>query len=428
MVEYRKKILKNGLTVIVHEDRSTPLVAVNVLYKVGSKDEQTYKTGITHLFEHLMFGGSKHIADFDSMIQKAGGENNAFTNSDITNFYDVLPKENLEIALWMESDRMSNLKLSRRVLNTQKKVVIEEFKETCLNEPYGDLYHHLGPMAYQNHPYQWPTIGKEIAHIESVQMEDVKLFFRRHYRPDNAVLVLAGNVCYEEGFAVAEKWFGRIKKRESSPSSDTIFSIENPVSREKIIRAAVPLNSIVLAFGMAERIDYRFYLADILSDALASGRSSRFYRKLVKEKQLFSHIDAFVSGTKEPGLFIIEGKVAKGSDLHIAEKAIWEELEEIKRQPLKEEELKKLKNRAESALLYSEMGVLNKAMNLAFFEYLGDIDLINTEINLYERITTDELLAEANKILNKDNCCKLVYETDGTVLVYDNEEDGDGED
>lgn len=428
MVDYRKKILKNGLTVIVHEDRSTPLVAVNVLYKVGSKDEHAHKTGITHLLEHLMFGGSKHIVDFDSIIQMAGGENNAFTNSDITNYYDLLPKENLEIALWVESDRMSNLKFRQRVLNTQKKVVIEEFKETCLNEPYGDLYHHLGPMAYQNHPYQWPTIGKEIAHIESVKMDDVKQFFRRHYSPDNAILVLAGNVGYEEGFTLAERWFGRIKKRERLTYSDTIFFVEQPAYREKIIKAAVPLNSIVLAFGMAERIDYRFYLADILSDALASGRSSRFYRKLVKEKLLFSHIDAFVSGTKEPGLFIIEGKVAKGVDLHTAEEAIWEELEEIKSKPLKEEELTKLKNRAESALLYSEMGVLNKAMNLAFFEYLGDIDLINTEINLYERITADELLVEAKKILNKDNCCKLVYETDGTVMVHDNVEDRDGED
>lgn len=407
MVEYKRKILSNGLTVIVHEDHSTPLLAINVLYKVGSKNEKEDLTGITHLFEHLMFSGSKHAPDFDDPIQEAGGENNAFTNADITNFYDVVPAENIEIALWLEADRMKNLILTKKSLETQKKVVIEEFKETCLNEPYGDVWHHLSEMCYTDHAYKWPTIGKDISHIEKVNLEDAKSFYHDFYNAGNAILVLSGNISYDKGFELASKWFSDIDgiKRETI----IVNNVAPIIPAKKVITTNVPSKAIYLAFRMENRLDRGFYVADLLSDILSSGRSSRFYQILIKEKQLFSFIDAYISGTTDPGLMIIDGKLMDNVSVEEGLDAIWEELNKMSNELLSDRELDKIKNKAESNLIFSETSALNKSMSLAYYEYLGAIDLINDEVDIYKTITAEEILSLSHDMFQKGKCVELIY-------------------
>lgn len=408
MVEYRKQRLDNGLTVIVHEDNSSPLIAINMLYKVGSKDESEDKTGLTHLFEHLMFGGSANVPDFDEPIQLAGGDNNAFTNADITNFYNLLPAENIEIGLWLEADRMDRLKLNKKSLDTQKKVVIEEFKETCLNEPYGDVWHHLSDMCYADHPYKWPTIGKDISHIEQVTLDDAAAFYKKFYGPHNAILVLCGNITYEKGFELAHKWFAHIPGQDTSPLK--LAAIENTaVYTHKQIQANVPSTAIYMAFKMQHRLHSDFYVADIISDILSSGRSSRFHQNLVKEHQLFSYIDAYISGTTDPGLLVVDGKLMDNVTIEQAREAIWSELENLINIPLTDRELEKIKNKAESNLIFSETSVANKSMSLAYYEYLENIDLINTEVNIYNAITKEDLQRVAKDLFNKDNYSEIVY-------------------
>lgn len=408
MVLYQKKILDNGLTVIIHEDLSTPLVAINVLYKVGSKDEDPNKTGLTHLFEHLMFSGSANIPDFDDPIQLAGGENNAFTNTDITNFYNVLPAENIEIGLWLEADRMERLKLNNKSVTTQKKVVIEEFKETCLNEPYGDVFHHLCELAYDKHGYKWPTIGKDISHIESISLDDAKYFYENFYGPHNAILVLSGNISYAKGFELSHKWFDNIQGKERTfLKIDTIDFFHTNAS--KIIHANVPSKAVYLAFKMNHRLHDDFYIIDLLSDILSSGRSSRFYEVLIKEKQMFSFIDAYITGTTDPGLLIIDGKLQEGISIEEARSAIWNELDLISTALIDDRELEKIKNKAESNLIFSETSALNKSMSLAYYEYLEDIELINKEVNIYRDITSAQLLSCAKNLFKKENCIELIY-------------------
>ncbi len=408
MIEFSRFELDNGLKVLVHEDNSTPMVAVNVLYDVGARDESPQLTGLAHLFEHLMFGGSAHIPDFDDPIQLAGGENNAFTNNDMTNFYDTLPAQNIETAFWLESDRMLSLNFDPKVLETQQKVVIEEFKETCLNQPYGDVWHHLSALAYRVHPYRWPTIGLELQHIEQVTMDEVKDFYFKYYRPNNAALVVAGNVKLEEVKRLSEKWFadipmGNIPKRGIPKEPiQTAF-------RTKTVEANVPVDAIYLAFHMGARNERHFYSVDLLSDALSNGQSSRLYRRLLKEKQLFSAIDCYVSGSMDPGLIIIEGKPADGISIETAKKAIWEELEALKTMPIPDEELEKLQNKVESTLVFSEMNFLHKAINLAFFENMGDASWINKEAQFYREITTQDLQLAANTIFTTENAVELIY-------------------
>ncbi len=408
MVEYKKKTLDNGLIVIIHEDDSSPLVAVNMLYKVGSKDEQSDKTGLTHLFEHLMFSGSKNIPDFDKPVQLAGGENNAFTNSDITNFYIILPAQNIEVGLWLEADRMSKLKLNKKSLNTQKKVVIEEFKETCLNEPYGDAWHHLSAMSYPTHPYQSPTIGKEISHIEKIELDDAKEFYQKFYAPNNAILCISGNIKYEKGFDLAQKWFGHI---EGGVPRNFEFSDKDLIAESvsKTVYGDVPENAIYIAFKMDHRLAYDFYLSDLLSDILSSGRSSRLYQRLIKEKQLFTYIDAYISGTTDPGLFVIDGRLADGTTIDQAREAIWNELNEMSNTLMKDFELEKIKNKAETNLLFSELGIANKAMSLSYFESLGKIDLINEEVSLYEKITAQEIKDHSHQLFQEQPFVELIY-------------------
>ncbi|MBK7806487.1 MAG: insulinase family protein [Saprospiraceae bacterium] len=409
MITFERFKLANGLTVIIHEDKSTPMVAVNVVYNVGSKYEEPDKTGFAHLFEHLMFGGSINIPDFDDHIQDAGGENNAFTNTDLTNFYEVLPAENIETALWLESDRMLQLRFSKKSLDTQKKVVIEEFKETCLNEPYGDMWHHLSRLCYKVHPYQWPTIGKDMSHIAEATLDQVKTFFYHYYRPDNAVLVLAGNIDVKKGIELVEKWFGSIPAGHYT-KPNYLYEPPQIEFRQDILRQDVPHDAVYQGYHMASRMDDGFYACDLLSDVLANGRSSRFYQRLYKEQELFSTIDAFISGTVDPGLFIIEGKTMPGISMEKAKKAIKLELDMLKNDLISEQELSKLKNSVESSLLYSEVSVLNKAISLAYFEVLGDADMINIEAERYHNVTAEDIRNAAQQVFREENCSEVLYE------------------
>lgn len=427
MINYERHILKNGLRVLIHEDKSTPMVAVNVLYDIGSKDENPEKTGFAHLFEHLMFGGSANIPDFDDPIQLAGGENNAFTNNDMTNFYDVLPAENLEVALWLESDRMLSLNFDEKVLDTQRKVVVEEFKETCLNEPYGDVWHHISDLAYNYHPYRWPTIGLEPKHVEDAVMDDVKDFFFKYYRPNNAILVIAGNVKPKKALELVEKWFGDIP--------NGYLHVRNlPVEpqqmefREKTVEAKVPVDAIYLVFHTCSRTHPDFYAVDLLSDVMASGPSSRLYRKLLKEKKVFSHIDCYITASNEPGLIILEGKPTQGVSMEAAEAALWEEITLLTEQPISQSELEKIVNKSESSLVFSEVSVLNKAINLAFFELIGDASIINRETSLYQAVTVEDIQRVAKEVFRRENCSRLVYKSTmpaGAAALAEIEEEED---
>jgi predicted Zn-dependent peptidase len=410
VIAFSRFELPNGLKVLVHEDNSTPMAAVNILYNVGARDESPDKTGFAHLFEHLMFGGSANIPDFDDPIQMAGGENNAFTNNDITNFYDIIPAQNLETAFWLESDRMLSLNFDEKVLKVQQKVVIEEFKETCLNEPYGDVWHHIADMAFKVHPYRWPTIGKVPKHVEDATLEDVKSFFYKYYRPNNAILVVAGNIKEAEVRHLTEKWFGEIPAGEpiarQLPQEPPQLRLE-----KRINQANVPVDALYLAFHTPARTDKNYYAADLLSDVLCNGQSSRLYRRLLKEQQLFTHIDCYVTGSIDPGLLIIEGKPALGISLEMAEEVIWKELELLKNELIPDKELQKLKNKIENTLCFSELNVLNKAINLAFFELLGDANLINEEGKHYQAVTTEDIKQMANQIFTPENCSELYYKT-----------------
>ena len=408
MISFSQFELDNGLKVIVHEDHSTPMVALNVLYNVGARDESPDKTGFAHLFEHLMFGGSANILNFDEPIQRAGGDNNAFTNNDVTNFYTVLPSENIETAFWLESDRMLSLNFNKENLEIQRKVVLEEFKETCLNQPYGDVWHHISDMAFKVHPYRWPTIGKVPQHVEQATLKDVKDFFYKYYRPNNAIIAVSGNVKEQVIKKLIKKWFGAIPKGKIPLRN---IPQEPPQKRleQRINHAKVPINALYLAFHIPGRLDQNYYATDLLSDILCNGASARLYRKLLKEQRLFNHIDAYITGSIDPGLLIIEGKPAKNVSLEQAEAAIWQELELLKKVTIPDAELLKYKNKVESTLVFSEMNILNKAINLAFFELLGDIDLINKEKEIYQKITVKDIHRIANAILTQENCSELYY-------------------
>lgn len=384
------------------------MAAVNVLYNVGARDESPDRTGFAHLFEHLMFGGSANVSDFDEPIQLAGGENNAFTNNDITNFYDILPAENIETAFWLESDRMFALNFNAQTLEIQRKVVLEEFKETCLNQPYGDVWHHLTDMAYQVHPYRWPTIGKVPQHVEEATMADVKTFYQRYYQPNNAVLTVSGKVTANQVYSLAEKWFGDIPAAEV-PLRKLPKEPRQNRFQQRVNKAAVPTNALYLAFHMPARTEPDFYAVDLLSDILAAGPSSRLYRRLLKEQRLFTTIDAYVSGSMDPGLLIVEGRPIEGVSLETAERAIWKELNALKAHPVPEAELQKVKNKTESNLAFSEMNVLNKAINLAYFEVLGDAELVNREAELYQQVTTADIQRVSLEILTEENCSELHY-------------------
>lgn len=408
MINFERKVLENGLKVLIHEDRSTPLVAVNILYNVGSRNEKADKTGFAHLFEHLMFSGSVNVPDYDSPIQEAGGENNAFTNNDCTNFYEILPAENIETALWVESDRMKHLVCDESAFRIQQKVVIEEFKETTLNQPYGDVWHTISAAVYKKHPYQWPTIGKVPEHISEARLDEVQAFYKKYYRPNNAIIVIAGNIDTAKGFELVEKWFGGIEAGDEINKDWEQEDKQLEFQRlEK--RTDVPLRSLYLGFHMGDRKSKDFYTCDIISDILSGGRSSRFYQRLFKEKELFSYTDAYITGTIDPGLFLVESKPSTGISNKRAIDAIWQELEELKEGKIGEDEMDKVKNKIESALVYSEVNILNKAINLAYFEMLDNASLINSQIGLYRNVSIDDVVEVANQVFNLSNCTEIVY-------------------
>ncbi|WP_461636862.1 M16 family metallopeptidase [Labilibaculum euxinus] len=408
MIEFDKFTLKNGLRVIVHRDETTPMAAVNILYNIGAKDENPERTGFAHLFEHLMFGGSINIPNYDEPLQMVGGDNNAWTNNDITNYYLTVPKANLETAFWLESDRMLSLAFSEKSLEVQRSVVIEEFKQRYFNQPYGDVWLHLRPLAYKEHPYQWPTIGKSIDHIEKATLEEVKDFFFHHYAPNNAIMVVAGNVDTQQVKELSEKWFGPIERREIQERNLPVEPTQNEF-RSKRIDSNVPFDAIYMAFHMGKRMDEDFYIIDLVSDVLSNGQSSRIFQSLVKEKNLFSSIDAYITGEFEPGLFLITGKLVEGVAMKTAEAAIWEELNKMATTKVDEYELQKVKNKVESSLVFSEISYLNKAMNLATHELLGDADDINKEVEKYQKVSVADILNSSAKIFRKENCSTLYY-------------------
>ena len=408
MISYKKKVLENGLTAIVHEDKSSPMIAVNILYKVGSKHEDPEHTGFAHLFEHLMFSGSKHVDSFDNYIQTAGGENNAFTNADLTNFYDVVPAENLETVLWLESDRMLNLTIDEKNLDVQRKVVVEEFKETCLNPPYGDVHHHLSDLCYKKHGYRWPTIGKDVSHIEKAKLEEVSYFFNKYYGPNNAIICLTGNIEHEHGFELIEKWFGDIPSRPTGEIADE-QEPEQVEYRQKLAYGNAPIESLYLAFHTPNRVAKNFYACDLISDLLCNGRSSRFYSKLFKEQKIVSHIDCYLTGAVDTGLLMIEAKPADGYTIEQVKAEIWKELELIKSELVSEHELTKVKNKVENSIVFSEMSIVNKGINLCFFESIGDIELINSESQLYQQITSEEIQENAIRMFQEAKCSELIY-------------------
>lgn len=408
MIKFNRFTLANGLKVLVHEDKTTPMAVLNILYDVGARDEEEGRTGFAHLFEHLMFGGSVNIPSYDEPLQRVGGENNAFTSNDITNYYITLPAANIETAFWLESDRMLSLAFSEKSLETQRNVVCEEFKQRYLNQPYGDVWLKLRPLAYQTHPYRWATIGQDLAQIENAKMEDVKAFFKKHYNPQNAILVVGGNVDTEEVKALAEKWFEPIAAGEKY-LRDLPKEPEQTVARSLTVKAEVPLNAIYMAFKMPARLDANYQVFDLLSDILSQGQSSRLFNSLLKEQQLFSDINAYITSSLDEGLFIVEGKLIEGVTIEQAENAIWAELNKIASQLVSENELTKVKNKSESIMVFSEMSLLDKAMNLAFYELLGDADLLNVEINKYLSITAEQIRSVAQETFKKEKSSTLYY-------------------
>lgn len=408
MIQFEKFKLKNNLTVIYHQDKSSPMACINIIYDVGARDEDENKTGFAHLFEHLMFGGSVNIPNYDEPLQMVGGENNAFTTNDITNYYCTVPAENIETAFWLESDRMLSLAFDKKSLEVQRSVVIEEFKQRYLNQPYGDVWLLLRPLIYNVHPYKWATIGKEIKHIEDATMDDVKAFFKKHYTPSNAVLVVAGNVELDEVKRLAEKWFEPIPAGEK-PKRNLPVEPKQTEYRSLTVEKDVPINSIYRAYRMCSRIDKEYHTVDMMSDILSRGNSSRLYKNLIKDKQLFSDIHAYVMGDFDKGLFVISGKVNDGISIEMAEAGIDAEIEKLRTELVSEEELQKCKNKTESTITYSEADVLNKATNLAISELLGDANLINLEIENYQKVTAEGIKEQANLILQKTNCSTLFY-------------------
>lgn len=408
MIQFEEFVLENGLRVVVHEDHSTPMAVVNVLYDVGAKDENPAKTGFAHLFEHLMFGGSVNIPSFDEPMQRAGGSNNAYTTNDFTNYYCQLPAENIETAFWLESDRMLSLAFDEKSLETQRKVVCEEFKEHYLNKPYGDAWHKMRTLAYQQHPYRWMTIGAELSHIEGATLDEVKQFFFKHYRPVNAILTVAGHVTSKQVLEFAKKWFGDI------PSGERYIRHlpAEPVQREAHqmeIHANVPVDAFYKSWHICSRLDRHYYATDLITEILSGGGSSRLFQSLVKEKQLFSNIGCYHFGSVDAGLIAIEGKLIQGITMKEAEAAVETELRKIIEQPIPEKELEKVKHKSESIIAFEDMSLVSRAGSLSFYTLLGNTNMINEELARYQEVTTAEIQREAETVFKASNSNTLYY-------------------
>jgi predicted Zn-dependent peptidase len=402
MIKFNTFELENGLRVIHHQDKTTPMVVVNTIYNVGARDENEEKTGFAHLFEHLMFGGSKNIENFDAPLQLAGGECNAFTNNDITNYYDTLPAQNLETALWLESDRMLELAFTPKSLEVQRQVVIEEFKQRYLNQPYGDVWLLLRDLIYKTHPYKWATIGKNIEHIEKAEMQDVKDFFFKYYGPQNATLVIGGNIELDEVKNLVNKWYSDIPKRDEY-NRNIIPEPKQTEARKLEIERKVPTDAIYMAFRMGSRLTKEHYIGDLASDILSGGKSSRLYNSLVKEKKIFSNISAYITGGVEDGLFIFSGHLAEGIDFNKAEEEIWNEINNLIENSISETELTKVKNKLQTAKAFQEQSLLNRVMNIALYDQIGILDKINTEKDIYDNTSVNQIIDFAKNTFKKTN-------------------------
>jgi len=408
MVNYRRFLLENGLRVLVHEDKSTPLIAMNLLYDVGSRDEDPAMTGLAHLFEHLMFGGSINITDYDTPLQLVGGENNAFTNNDITNYYLTIPSENIETGFWLESDRMLELDFSPKNLDTQKNVVIEEFNQRYINQPYGDAILKLRPMVYTIHPYRWPTIGMDMDHIKNIDLEHVKSFFFSHYAPNNAILSLTGNIGYDLALELTQKWFGPIEKRAIQPRNLPAEPLQTE-ERNLTIEKDVPSTALYIVWHIGPRNSSDFYTLDLITDLLAGGESGRLYTKLVREKKLFSEINAYLTADIDPGLIIVQGKLMKGVDIQYAEESVNEVIKGLQSKNGINDEMEKVKNKFESSTVFSNTSILNKAANLSFFELLGTPGLINCDVENYRKVSHGMVIEAIRRYIIPSNCSTLKY-------------------
>lgn len=408
MVQFHKFQLDNGIRLLVHPNKDTAIASLNVLYDVGSKDEQPNKTGLAHLMEHLMFEGSANIPNYDAVLQNAGGENNAFTNNDITNYYLYLPAQNLELGFWLESDRLYQLALTKEKFLNQQKVVLEEFEETTLDIPYGDAWHHLRDLTFKKHSYRWPVIGLNREHVANFTYEDVQAFYQKHYQPQHSIWVVAGPVEVDKVKTMAEKWLADIPNQTAYKRNLTVEP-EQKIFREKTIEGNLPSDAIYMAFKMPKRNDDSYHACEILSDILATGRSCRLEQQLVKQNQIFSNINAFVTGDLEEGIFAIEGMVNTNIDLATAEAAIWNELEKLKSELVAENELERIKNKIESTIAFSENNPLNTAINLAFYELMGNPNEINEEVHKFRAITADQIKSTAQYLFQKEKCSTLRY-------------------
>ena len=408
MIPFEKYKLDNGLTVLLHKDVNTPIAAVNIAYNVGSRDENPNRTGLAHLFEHLMFGGSKNIPKYDEPLQRVGGENNAFTNVDVTNYYLTLPVQNLETAFWLESDRMNELAFSQKSFDNQRNVVIEEFKQSYLNQPYGDAMLLLHPLAYQVHPYQWNTIGKNVEQIAQTTLDEIKDFFYTFYAPNNAILSVAGNLDMDKTKSMIDKWFGTIPARKQYYRNLPQEPVQTE-ARTLEVERDVPVNCLYKAYKMGKRLDDNFHTIDLISDILSNGESSRLQQVLVKDKQLFSSINAYVLGTFDDGLFVFHGYLAPKISFQQAEESFLEELDKLKTNIISQHELEKVKNRVKTVLYYSELQVQDKAMNLGIAEIMADASLVNDEERRYDAVSPDNIYAESNKLLQESSCSTLYY-------------------
>ena len=408
MIKYKRAILDNGLTILVNRDRASKLAAVNILYKVGSRNEAEDKTGFAHLFEHLMFRGTHSVPEFDVPVQMACGENNAFTNNDYTDFYITLPKENLSTALWLESDRMRNLNLSYEACETEKMVVIDEFKQRYLNQPYGDQSPLLYDLCYKVHPYRWTTIGISPEHIERATLQDVHTFYSRHYRPSQAILSISADLDEDEMIALATEYFAGVKDAggEIAPVPQ---EPEQREPRRLEVERDVPATDVIIAFHIGDRLSREFFLGDLSSDLLAGGESSRLVNRLVKQRGLFTAVNAYITGSLDAGLFVIKGRLMPTTTEQEAEEALWGELRELMRGNISDYELEKVKNKFEANMLMGEINVMNKAMNLGFYAMTGDLELINKEADIYRSITREEVAQFATKVFTADNSSTLIY-------------------
>ncbi|MDG1658403.1 MAG: pitrilysin family protein [Crocinitomicaceae bacterium] len=411
MISFERFTLDNGLRIIFHKDATTPMVVVNTLYDVGARDESEDKTGFAHLFEHLMFGGSINIPEFDTPLQMAGGENNAFTSNDITNYYDVLPSKNIETGLWLESDRMLSLAFTPKSLEVQRSVVIEEFKQRYLNQPYGDVWLELRPLVYKEHPYKWATIGKEISHIEDATMEDVKSFFKKHYNPSNAILCIAGNIELEEVKSLTNKWYGDIPGGQK-PVRNLPIEPKQLEFREKTIERKVPADAFYYAFRMVTRRNEDYLTVDVLSDALGRDKSSRLYLSLKKDQNLVSNIGAYITGSIDEGLLVISGKLNNGVSFEDLDAALWKELSALTTELVPTNELERLKIKIQTSKEFNDQGLLNRAINLSMHELLGGAEKINEESEIYQKITPEDIQRIARETLNKTNCSLLKVKAD----------------